>query len=154
AVFSLGEQLSRLASEVGRRRLVLNLGNVGSLGSLALSQLITCQKRIQAAGGRLILCNLNPSLLEILRTTRMDHMFNIWGHDGQQLLLERSPATAPLVPEEESHRRGTAIAPVAICDPRPEYGELLGVALAQDLPIVRCSTLTELEQYCRRDLPA
>jgi transcriptional regulator with PAS, ATPase and Fis domain len=133
---------------------MLNLGNVGLLSSLALGQLISCHKRIQAAGGRLTLCNLNPSILEILRTTRMDQLWDIWNDEGHPMLLEGSTGRATLEPEEESRRMGHAIAPVALCDPRPEYADLLGVALVQDLPIVRCSTLNELEHYCRRDLPA
>jgi anti-anti-sigma factor len=141
AVHSLGEQLSRLASEVGRHRLMLNLGNVELLGTLALGQLITCQKRIRTAGGRLMLCNLNPTIEEIFRTTRMDELFDIWKDTA-------------LPSDEEPSRTTHALAGVALCDPRPDYADLLTIALMQDLPITRYSSLDELERNCRRDLPA
>jgi anti-anti-sigma factor len=154
AVHTLGEQLSRLASEVGHQRLMLNLGNVESLATKALGQLITCHKRIRAAGGRLMLCNLNPTIHEILRTTRMDRLFDIWEDASLPMSLEGDAATAERAADGEPGRTGLARARVALCDPRPDYADLLAIALAQDLPIAHYSTLDELERNCQRDLPA
>ena len=57
----IGEQLFGLVDEEGCRKLLLNFGNVEFLSSAALGKLITLNKKLQAAKGRLILCNIDPA---------------------------------------------------------------------------------------------
>ena len=73
----IGEQLFSLVDEVGRRKLLLNFGNVEYLSSAALGKLITLNKKLQAAGGRLILCNIDPQIYEVFEITKLDRFFNI-----------------------------------------------------------------------------
>ena len=47
----IGEQLFGLVDQDGRRKLLLNFGNVEYLSSAALGKLITLNKKLQAAGG-------------------------------------------------------------------------------------------------------
>ena len=63
--------------EVGRRKLLLNFNNVEYLSSAALGKLITLNKKLQAAGGRLILCNIDPQIYEVFEITKLDRFFNI-----------------------------------------------------------------------------
>src|SRR5262245_35873562 len=72
---AVGEQLSRLADEAGRGQVLLNFGNVDALSSMALSKFISLHKKVQSAGGRLIVCNLNPTIDEIFATTQLASLF-------------------------------------------------------------------------------
>src|SRR5213080_5143560 len=73
----IGEQLFSLVDESGRKKLLLNFGNVEYMSSAALGKLITLNKKVQAAGGRLVLCNIDPQIYEVFEITRLDKFFNI-----------------------------------------------------------------------------
>jgi anti-sigma B factor antagonist len=73
----IGEQLFSLVDEEGWRKLLLNFGNVEYLSSAALGKLITLNKKLQAVGGRLILCNIDPQIYEVFEITKLDKFFNI-----------------------------------------------------------------------------
>jgi len=73
----IGEQLFSLVDQDGRRKLLLNFRNVEYLSSAALGKLITLNKKLQAGGGRLILCNIDPQIYEVFEITKLDKFFNI-----------------------------------------------------------------------------
>ena len=73
----IGEQLFSLVDEAGRRKILLNFGNVEYLASAALGKLITLNKKLQAAGGRLVLCNIDPQIYEVFEITKLNKLFNI-----------------------------------------------------------------------------
>src|SRR5712692_2973030 len=73
----IGEDLFSLVDELGRKKILLNFGNVEYLSSAALGKLITLNKKLQAAGGRLILCNIDPQIHEVFEITKLDKFFNI-----------------------------------------------------------------------------
>lgn len=73
----IGEQLFGLVDAEGRRKLLLNFGNVEYLSSAALGKLITLNKKLQAVGGRLILANIDPQIHEVFEITKLDKFFNI-----------------------------------------------------------------------------
>ena len=73
----IGEQLFSLVDQDGRRKLLLNFGNVEYLSSAALGKLITLNKKLGQAGGKLILCNISPEILEVFEITKLDKFFNI-----------------------------------------------------------------------------
>lgn len=54
-----------------RVRLVLDLGPVESVDGLTLSSLLGVYRKIQAQGGRLVLCNLTPPVREALERTSL-----------------------------------------------------------------------------------
>jgi len=73
----IGDQLFGLVETEGLRKLLLNFGNVEYLSSAALGKLITLNKKLQAVGGRLILCNIDPQIYEVFEITKLDKFFNI-----------------------------------------------------------------------------
>jgi anti-sigma B factor antagonist len=73
----IGEQLFGLVEQEGRRKLLLNFGNVEYLSSAALGKLITLNKKLQGVSGRLILCNIDPQIYEVFEITKLDKFFNI-----------------------------------------------------------------------------
>ena len=82
----IGEQLFGLVEQDGLSRLLLNFGNVEYLSSAALGKLITLNKKLQAVGGRLILCNIDPQIHEVFEITKLNKLFTI--HKGEQDALQ------------------------------------------------------------------
>ena len=74
---AIGEQLFSLVDEAGRKKILLNFGNVEYLSSAALAKLITLNKKLQQAGGRLVLCNIDPQIYEVFEITKLNKLFNI-----------------------------------------------------------------------------
>src|SRR5947209_935850 len=68
----IGEQLFGLVDEGKRRKLLLNFSNVEYLSSAALGKLITLNKKLQGAGGRLILCEIARSIYEVFEITKLN----------------------------------------------------------------------------------
>ena len=73
----IGEQLFGLVDEDGYRKIILNFGNVEYLSSAALGKLITLNKKLQQAGGRLVLCNIDTQIYEVFEITKLDKFFKI-----------------------------------------------------------------------------
>lgn len=82
----IGDQLYSLVDEAGRKKILLNFSNVEYLSSAALAKLITLNKKLQAAGGRLILCNIDPQIREVFEITKLNKLFTI--HDEEQAALQ------------------------------------------------------------------
>ena len=81
----IGEQLLSLVDELGRRKLLLNFSNVEYLSSAALAKLITMNKKVQQAGGRLILCNIDRQIYEVFEITKLNKLFNIYPAEQEAL---------------------------------------------------------------------
>lgn len=73
----IGEQLFRLVDDLGRTKLLLNFGNVEYLSSAALGKLITLNKKVNSASGKLILCNIAPNIFEVFEITKLNKILNI-----------------------------------------------------------------------------
>ena len=73
----IGEQLFSLVDEEGWRKILLNFSNVEYLSSAALGKLTTLNKKLQQAGGKLILCNIDPQIYEVFEITKLDKFFKI-----------------------------------------------------------------------------
>jgi len=73
----IGEDLFSLVDEMGRRRIVLNFRNVDYLSSAALGKFITLNKKVHGAGGKLVLCNIDPNIYEVFEITKLNKLFNI-----------------------------------------------------------------------------
>src|SRR5438445_8848271 len=82
---AIGEQLFSLVDEAGRRKILLNFANVEYLSSAALAKLITMNKKVQQAGGRLILCNIDRQIYEVFEITKLNKIFNIHAEEQEAL---------------------------------------------------------------------
>ncbi len=74
---SLFKQIYSLVDDMRRRNLVLDLRAVEYLPSMALGKLVMLNRKAQAAGGRLVLCELRPEVDEIMQVTRLSDLFAI-----------------------------------------------------------------------------
>lgn len=73
----IGNQLFALVDEDHRQKIVLDFTNVEYLSSAALGKLITMDKKVKAAGGKLRLCAIRSDIQEVFKITRLDKLFTI-----------------------------------------------------------------------------
>lgn len=83
----IGDQLFSLVDELGRKKLLLNFGNVEYMSSAALGKLITLNKKVQGAGGKLVLCNIDANIREVFEITRLDKIFAIKNDEQEGLQM-------------------------------------------------------------------
>lgn len=73
----IGEQLFSLVEQEQCKKLLLNFQNVEYLSSAALGKLITLHKKVQGAGGKLVLCSIDAQIREVFEITKLDKLFKI-----------------------------------------------------------------------------
>lgn len=81
----IGEQLFALVDEEGRKKILLNFGNVEYLSSAALGKLITMNKKVRGAAGQLKLCNIKPEIYEVFEITKLNKVFQIYDDEASSL---------------------------------------------------------------------
>ena len=74
-----------MLSVIGRNQLALNLGAVDCVTSMTLANLIELNRKVEAANGRLTLCELTPIVDEILESTRLKALFNVYATEAEAL---------------------------------------------------------------------
>ncbi|MBM3982694.1 MAG: STAS domain-containing protein [Planctomycetes bacterium] len=73
----IGDDLFRLVDELGRRKVLLNFGNVEFMSSAALGKLITLHRKLQAVQGKLVLCKIAKDILDVFKITKLDKILSI-----------------------------------------------------------------------------
>jgi anti-anti-sigma factor len=81
----LFDQISTLASEMGRILIVLNLAGVEMVYSLSLGKLIMLNRRLQVAGGHLVLCHIKPFVGEVIVTAHLSDVLTIRENEQQAI---------------------------------------------------------------------
>ena len=82
---AVGDQLMSLANESGPVQLLLNFRNVEYMSSAVLGMLVSLNKKIKAAGGKLVLCNIDAQIREVFEITKLDKLFVIRGEEQEAL---------------------------------------------------------------------
>lgn len=82
----IGTQLFGLIDEDGRKKIILDFSNVEYLSSAALGKLITLDKKVKKAKGKLKLCSIRPDIYEVFAITRLNQLFDI--AETQEAALE------------------------------------------------------------------
>lgn len=75
----LGHDLFALVEQFDRRKVVLSMSNVEYLTSSVLGKLITMHRKMHRQQGRLVLCELQPDVTEIMRISRLNDYFKVAG---------------------------------------------------------------------------
>lgn len=81
----IGNQLFGLVEEDGRKKIVLDFSNVEYLSSAALGKLITMEKKVKTAKGKLRLCSIRPDIYEVFAITKLNKLFVICDDQDQAL---------------------------------------------------------------------
>jgi anti-sigma B factor antagonist len=79
------ELIYKLIPEAGRNQMILNLAAADFLPSTGLGKLVMLNRKLQAANGRLALCQLTPLVQESLEHTRLIPLFNIYATEPEAL---------------------------------------------------------------------
>jgi anti-anti-sigma factor len=75
-------------------RVILDLGHVDQVQGPFFGELLKLMKLLKGSGGSLKLCQLQPSIYDVLRVTRMERLFEI--------VADRATALAQLSTAQES----------------------------------------------------
>src|SRR5262245_58887479 len=68
----MGEELFCLVNELGCRKVIVSFANVEYLSSDAIGKFIFLHKLLMNAGGRLVLCGIDPQIYEVFTMTKMN----------------------------------------------------------------------------------
>lgn len=81
----IGNQLFSLVEEDGRSKIILDFSNVEYLSSAALGKLITMDKKVKAAKGKMRLCSVRPDIYEVFAITKLNKLFDMQDDQEQAL---------------------------------------------------------------------
>ncbi|MFM7207242.1 MAG: STAS domain-containing protein [Planctomycetaceae bacterium] len=81
----LGAELFSLIEHDNRRSILLNFDQVDFLSSAALGKLITLDRKVKSAQGRLKMCGVRPEILEIFQVTKLNKVFDIRGDEAEAI---------------------------------------------------------------------
>jgi len=84
-VRSVGDQLANLVGKEEHPLLLLDLSGIKFMTSLMLSKLMTVNKNIQSAGGRMALCSVAPEVSQVFKVTYLDKILNIFNDKSEAL---------------------------------------------------------------------
>jgi anti-sigma B factor antagonist len=78
------EYLNELIDE-GASKIVLNLEKLDFMSSTGLRVVLSTGKKVAAAGGKLVVCELNPTVREIFKMSGFSTMFDVYDSEEEAL---------------------------------------------------------------------
>lgn len=87
-VSELGDELVAVVEAAEPPNILIDLDDVEFLSSSVLGKLIRLLKRIRERNGRLRLCSIRPSILEVFEITQLHKVFEIYP-DADEALAAR-----------------------------------------------------------------
>jgi len=99
----------------GRTELVIDLNGVGYAGSASLGHFVSLNRLARQQGGRLIFCNVDESVLEVFRISKLAPLFSF---------VPDKPAALKLALGETSEAAELPPAPEASPDTPPTSGPI------------------------------
>jgi anti-anti-sigma factor len=91
----------------GRPEVVVDLSGVGFAGSAALGNFVAIHRLARQRGGRLMLCNVDPTVKEVLRASKLDVLFEFAGDRASALLRVKEGPPAALT-DQDAAREATS----------------------------------------------
>lgn len=79
------------AISTGTERLIVDMGGTEFCDSTGLNVLVRAHKRLEEAGGELLLVATEPTLLRIFKVTGMDTMFHLFASLDEALVAAPKP---------------------------------------------------------------
>src|SRR5271163_3323112 len=86
----------------GRPEVAVDLSGVGFAGSAALGNFVALHRAAAGSGGRLVLCNVDPTVREVLRASKLDVFFEFAGDRADALQFIKQ---APSDPAAEANHK-------------------------------------------------
>lgn len=91
--------------------LVVDLCGVGFAGSSALGNFVSLHRLARQNGGRLIFCNVEPTVSEVFRASKLDSLFEFV---ADRAAAVRSAAHSEPVGDESRNSRSDSAPPIAL----------------------------------------
>ena len=85
SVQAAGEQLLGLPENTGCRNVVLNFSKVEGMTTSLLGKLVATHRKIEQAGGRLVLCEVGEPLQEIFALCKLPQILSIYEQEQEAL---------------------------------------------------------------------
>ena len=82
---SVGEELFLLVEEEGFTKVLLSFSGVRFLSSSMLAQMVKLQKKLAKVGGRLRLSNLPQAMKEVMHSSHLDKMLEVFDDEPAAL---------------------------------------------------------------------
>jgi anti-sigma B factor antagonist len=82
---AIGRDLCDLANTPGCRKVLVHFGQVESMTTMMMGQLLALHRRLQAVGGRLVLCNTGPVLGEMFQLIRLPEVVRLYPEEQEAL---------------------------------------------------------------------
>jgi anti-anti-sigma factor len=81
----------------GTPNVVIDLSGVGFAGSAALGNFVALQRLVRAKGGRIVFCNVDPTVTEVFRASKLDSLFEFVTDRAAAVraITERLPTASP-----------------------------------------------------------
>ena len=67
----------------GATRIILNLENLDFIASTGLRVILATGKKLAKAGGKLVLCNPNITVMDVLKMSGFSQMFNVFDSEEE-----------------------------------------------------------------------
>ena len=85
SIQELGLELFGLIEQLNRKSILLNFTDVEFLSSAALGKLITLDRKVKAAKGRLKMSNIRPEIFEVFQITKLNKVFDIRSDEAEAI---------------------------------------------------------------------
>jgi anti-anti-sigma factor len=79
----------------GRPSVVVDLLGVSYAGSSALGHFVSLQRHVRTKGGRIIFCNVDPTVFEVFRVSKLNPLF-VFATDRPEALALAASGEAPV----------------------------------------------------------
>jgi anti-anti-sigma factor len=93
----------------GRPEVIVDLSGVGFAGSAALGNFVALQRVVRPKGGRIVFCNVDPTVFEVFRASKLESLFEFAADRPAALEAIKGAPTAALV--ERKPVDGEAVRP-------------------------------------------
>lgn len=69
----------------GETNLVLDFEGVDYLSSAGMRMLLSTTKKLKGLSGKLVLCSINPNVMDVLKMSGFDHVLELCSDDNEAL---------------------------------------------------------------------
>ena len=83
----------------GRPDVVVDLSGVGFAGSAALGNFVALQRLVRSKGGRIVFCEVDPTVAEVFRASKLESLFEFVAESVGRSPCDQRPAW-PAAPAE------------------------------------------------------
>jgi anti-sigma B factor antagonist len=85
AILAIRDRLLRLASEEGRRTILVNFQGVESMTSAMLGEFVLLHRTLSECGGQLAFCRVEPFLMHVFKIVKLPERIAIYDDEATAL---------------------------------------------------------------------